>query len=198
MRSGTVSRALLRRAVCFAALTSLAGCSVGTTDSSVSDSSVSDPSAGTASVRTASISSAKPFDAYVAMGGRIKTCWFNADDPLLRNYVYRADVSPDSAKVEITIHDRAELGRAGLSTYAIDFKQEGPSTVITTENRKMPPNLAAKMQYDIDRWKRGESDCNKTMPPVASTASVPAPAAKPGAKPASKPVAKPAPKPAAP
>ena len=95
------------------------------------------------------------------MGGRIKTCWFNADDPLLRNYVYRADVSPDNAKVQITIHDRAELGRAGMSTYAIDFKQEGPSTVITTENRKMPPNLAAKMQYDIDRWKRGESNCNK-------------------------------------
>jgi hypothetical protein len=187
----------MMKAVCLVALASLAGCSTTTSDSSVSDNSVSDSSAGTAAVRTAAISSAKPFDAYVAMGGRIKSCWFNADDPLLRNYVYRADVSPDSAKVQITIHERAELGRAGMSTYAIDFKQQGPSTVITTENRKMPPNLAAKMQYDIDRWKRGESDCNKTMPPVASTASVPAPGAKPGAKPATKPVAKPAPKPAA-
>jgi hypothetical protein len=182
--------------VCLAALASLVGCS-GASDSSVSDNSVSDPSAGTASVRTASMSSAKPFDAYVIMGGRIKTCWFNADDPLLRNYVYRADVSPDSAKVQITIHDRAELGRAGMSTYAIDFKQEGPSTVITTENRTMPANLAAKMQYDIDRWKRGESDCNKTMPPVASTAAVPAPSAKTGAKLTTKPIAKPAAKPAA-
>jgi hypothetical protein len=36
--------------------------------------------------------------------------------------------------------------------------------VITTENRKMPPDLAAKMQYDIDRWQRGQSDCNKTIP----------------------------------
>ncbi len=185
MRGRTVSRALLTRAVCFAALASLAGCSTTTSDTSASDNSVSDPSAGTASVRTASISSAKPFDAYVVMGGRIKTCWFNADDPLLRNYVYRADVSPDSAKVEITIHDRAELGRAGMSTYAIDFKQQGPSTVITTENRKMPPNLAAKMQYDIDRWKRGESDCNKTMPPVPSTTAA-TPPAKPAAKPAAK------------
>ena len=65
-----------------------------------------------------------------------------------------------------------------LSTYVIDFKQEGPATVVTTENRKMPPELAAKMQYDIDRWKRGASDCNRKMPAVAS-----APAASPAAKP---------------
>ena len=36
--------------------------------------------------------------------------------------------------------------------------------MVTTENRKMPPDLAAKMQYDIDRWKRGESNCSKEMP----------------------------------
>ncbi|MGZ5850662.1 MAG: hypothetical protein ACXWJN_08780, partial [Methyloceanibacter sp.] len=70
------------------------------------------------------------------------------------------------------------------------------STVITTDNRKMPPNLAAKMQYDIDRWKRGESDCNKTMPSVPSTTATPPPA-KPVAKPAAKSAAKPAAKPAA-
>jgi hypothetical protein len=28
----------------------------------------------------------------------------------------------------------------------------------------MPPQLAAKMQYDINRWQRGQSNCNKTMP----------------------------------
>jgi hypothetical protein len=135
----------------------------------------------------------KPFDAYVALGGRIKKCWFNIDDPLLKNYVYRADVAPDGASVKITVHDRIELGRAGMSTYAIDFKQEGPSTIVTTENRKMPPELAAKMQYDIDRWKRGESDCNRTIPPTQTTASAPAQPAKP-ATPAVKASAKHAPK----
>ena len=63
--------------------------------------------------------------------------------------------APAAARCTITVHQRADLGRAGLSTYVIDFKQQGPSTVITTENRKMPPELAAKMQYDIDRWQRG-------------------------------------------
>ena len=136
---------LLRRAVLLLLVGALAGCGARTGG--------------------ASVGSSKPFDAYVVMGGHIKSCWFNADAPLLPTYVYRADVSPDGANVKITIHEREALGRAGMSTYAIDFKQEGPSTVITTENRKMPPDLAAKMQYDIDRWKRGESDCNKTRPP---------------------------------
>ncbi len=111
-----------------------------------------------------SIAASKPVDAYVQLGGRIKSCWFNASDPLLPHHVYRANVSPNGSTVQITIHQKQALGRPGLSTYAIDFKQEGPSTVVTTENRKMPPDLAAKMQYDIDRWKRGESNCSKEMP----------------------------------
>ncbi|HXG79218.1 MAG TPA: hypothetical protein VNJ31_07780 [Methyloceanibacter sp.] len=115
-----------------------------------------------------SLASSKPVDAYVQLGGRIKTCWFNPTEPLLPDHVYRANVSPDGNKVQITIHEKMKLGRAGLSTYAIDFRQEGSGTVVTTENRKMPPELAAKMQYDIDRWKGGETDCNKVMPPVAA------------------------------
>jgi hypothetical protein len=122
-----------------------------------------------------SVTRAKPFDAYVIMGRRIKSCWFNATDPLLPNYVYRADVSPGGSTVTITVHQRADLGRAGMSTYVIDFKQQGFSTAITTENRRMPPELAAKMQYDIDRWQRGASDCNRVMPPVAQAPAAPPP-----------------------
>jgi hypothetical protein len=120
-----------------------------------------------------SIAAAKPVDAYVLLGGRIKSCWFNADAPLLPNHVYRADVSPDGSKVQITIHEKQALGRAGVSTYAIDFKQEGVYTVVTTQNGSMPPDLAAKMQYDIERWKRGETNCSREMPKV--TAALPAP-----------------------
>lgn len=115
-----------------------------------------------------SIAASKPVDAYVLLGGRIKSCWFNATDPLLPDHVYRADVSPNGSKVQITIHQKLALGRPGLSTYAIDFRQEGPSTVVSTENRKMPPEMAAKLQYDIERWKRGETDCNKLMPVAAA------------------------------
>lgn len=118
-----------------------------------------------------SLATSKPVDAYVILGGRIKSCWFNPTDPMLPDHVYKADVSPSGNKVQITIHQKLNLGRPGLSTYAIDFRQEGPSTVVTTENRKMPAELAAKMQYDIDRWKRGETDCNRVMPVVATGAS---------------------------
>jgi len=120
-----------------------------------------------------SATTAKPVDAYVLLGGRIKTCWFNADHPLLPNHVYRADVSPDGDKVKITIHQKIALGRAGVETYAINFAEQGSYTAVTTENRSMPPELAAKMQYDIERWKRGEANCSKEMPKV--TAAAPAP-----------------------
>jgi hypothetical protein len=123
-----------------------------------------------------SIATVKPVDAYVMLGGRIKTCWFNADAPLLPNHVYRADVSPEGDKVQITIHQKIALGRAGIQTYAIDFSQKSTYTVVTTQNLSMPPALAAKMQYDIDRWKRGETNCSKEMPKV--TAAAPAPAAR--------------------
>ena len=64
-----------------------------------------------------SIAAAKPVDAYVLLGGRIKTCWFNADAPLLPEHVYRANVSPDGSKVQITIHKKIELGRVGLRVF---------------------------------------------------------------------------------
>ena len=72
-----------------------------------------------------SIANAKPVDAYVLLGGRIKTCWFNPSDPLFPDHVYRADVAPDGSKVKITIHDRRNLGRAGKLAYSIDFHRQG-------------------------------------------------------------------------
>jgi len=119
------------------------------------------------------IAASNPVDAYVALGGKIKSCWFNADAPLLPNHVYRADVSPDGSKVTITIHQRLALGRPGLETYAIDFRQEGTYTVVSTKNRMMPLKLAAKMQFDIARWKRGETNCSREMPSVAAASRPP-------------------------
>ena len=117
------------------------------------------------------IAASKPVDAYVLLGGRIKSCWFNAVDPLLPNHVYRADVSPSGRMVQIVIHEKLALGRAGNATYAVDFKEEGGYTVVRTYNRRMPPGLAAKMQYDIERWKRGERNCSKLMAKTAATAA---------------------------
>lgn len=164
----------------------LSGCGVSLSSFSLGSSSVGTSlaeeeatgSTGDSRPANASVIRAKPFDTYIVMGGRIKRCWFNATDPLLPNHVYRADVRPEGGKVQISVHQKIELGRAGATTYIIDFNQQGSSTVIATENRRMPPELAAKMQYDINRWQRGASDCNRKMPAVAA-----APAAPPPAKP---------------
>jgi hypothetical protein len=115
-----------------------------------------------------SIRTAKPVDAYVLLGGRIKTCWFNPNAPLFPDHVYRADVSPDGSKVKITIHDRLKLGRAGKTAYVIDFNQQGAYTVVTTQNLTMTPEQAAKMQFDINRWKGGQTNCSKEMPKVVA------------------------------
>jgi hypothetical protein len=115
-----------------------------------------------------SIATAKPVDAYVLLGGRIKTCWFNPSAPLFPEHVYRADVSPDGGKVKITIHERRNLGRAGKLAYTIDFHQQGAYTIVTTENRLMTPEQAAKMQFDINRWKGGQTNCSKEMPKVVA------------------------------
>ena len=64
------------------------------------------------------VTKSDPLEAYIAVGGTIKRCWFNATDPLLPNHVYRADVSPGGSKVEITVHQRAKLGRAGVAAAA--------------------------------------------------------------------------------
>lgn len=164
----------------------LSGCGVSLSSFSLGSSSVGtslaeeEATGSTGDVRpaNASVIRAKPFDTYIVMGGRIKRCWFNATDPLLPNHVYRADVRPEGGKVQISVHQKIELGRAGATTYIIDFNQQGSSTVIATENRRMPPELAAKMQYDINRWQRGASDCNRKMPAVAAAPAV-APPAKP-------------------
>jgi hypothetical protein len=178
-----LSRVMISGLALAVTLASLAGCGLRTSsfgggwlggssrDASLEASSESTSAVPVSSTSRVSIAGAKPVDAYVVLGGRIKSCWFNADMPLLRDYVYRADVSPDGNKVQITIHTRQALGRPGASTYAIDFRQEGSSTVVSTQNRQMPPELAAKMQYDIDRWKRGEANCSREMP---KTAAVPA------------------------
>lgn len=115
-----------------------------------------------------SIANAKPIDAYVLLGGRIKTCWFNPSDPLFPKHVYRADVAPDGSKVKITIHDKKNLGRAGKLAYTINFHQQGSHTAVTTQNVSMTPEQAAKMQFDINRWKGGQTNCSKEMPKVAA------------------------------
>jgi len=151
----------------------LAGCGGGRSTGSASVAGADETTGTIPAYRelNMSIANAKPVDAYVLLGGRIKTCWFNPSDPLFPNYVYRADVAPDGSKVKITIHDRRNLGRAGKLAYSIDFHQQGDHTKVTTQNVSMTPAQAAKMQFDINRWRSGQTNCSKEMPKVAAQAA---------------------------
>jgi hypothetical protein len=175
-----LSRIVLLRLVAGLVLLFVAGCGLRPSGFGGawlgSDSSIKTANESTSAVAAAApgrmpIAVLKPVDAYVLLGGRIKSCWFNAVDPLLPNHVYQADVSPSGRMVQIVIHDKLALGRAGNATYAVDFKEEDGYTVVRTYNRRMPPGLAAKMQYDIERWKRGERNCSRQMPKTAATAA---------------------------
>lgn len=180
---GSLSPAVLARLAAALLLLFATGCSVrpssfsgawlgsgSTSTASVGAANDSTGAVPAAATRRLSVATSKPVDAYVLLGGRIKTCWFNANNPLLPNHVYRADVSPSGRMVQIVIHEKLALGRAGNAAYAVDFKEEDGHTVVRTYNRKMPPALAAKMQYDIDRWKHGETNCSRAMPKVAAAA----------------------------
>jgi hypothetical protein len=153
------------------AMAVLAGCGIRSPARIASSNEASNATASGETVSSVtparvSIAAAKPMDAYVFLGGRIKTCWFNPSEPLLPDHVYRADVSPNGNKVQITVHEARNLGRAGETAYVIDFKPGGSGTVVTSQNVKMTPEQAAKMRYDVERWKRGETSCSKDMPPA--------------------------------
>jgi len=148
----------------------LTACGGGGSTGSASVAATDEPVGAVPAYNTSrmSVATAKPVDAYVMLGGRIKTCWFNPSAPLFPEHVYRADVAPDGQKVKITIHDRRNLGRAGKLAYTIDFHQQGKYTIVTTQNRTMTPQQAAKMQFDINRWKSGQKNCSKEMPKVVA------------------------------
>ena len=70
--------------------------------------------------------------------------------------------------MKISIHDKKDArGLAGDVAYSIDIADRDGATVITTKNRTMTPSQAAKMQYDINRWKSGQTNCSRELPGLA-------------------------------
>ena len=41
-------------------------------------------------------------------------------------------------------------------------------TLVTSKNRTMTPEQAAKMQFDVNRWKSGQKNCSKEWPKVTA------------------------------
>jgi hypothetical protein len=101
----------------------------------------------------------KPIDAYLVLGGKIKTCWFNPTGPLLPRHMYRADVSPDGDNAKIAVYEMTREKRPGAIAYLIVLQQETGYTSVKTQNRKMPKDAAARLRHDVERWTHGDESC---------------------------------------
>ena len=107
-----------------------------------------------------SLPGTKPIDAYLLLGGKIKTCWFNPTGPLLPYHMYRADVSPEGDTAKIGVYEMTRQKRPGAIAYLIVLQEErGGVTSVKTQNRKMPQEAAARLRYDVERWTRSDGSC---------------------------------------
>ena len=103
--SGHRVRSLVVALIAFAAAGWLTACGGGGGSTGTASVAAEEPPVGAVpayNTSRMSVATAKPVDAYVMLGGRAKTCWFNPSAPLFPDHVYRADVSPDGQKVKIT------------------------------------------------------------------------------------------------
>ena len=123
------------------------------TTSSVNETATSAAPAGL------SLPGTKPIDAYLMLGGKIKTCWFNPIGPLLPHHMYRADVSPEGDTAKIGVYEMTRQKRPGAIAYLIVLQEERDYTSVKTQNRKMPQEAAARLRYDVERWTRGDGSC---------------------------------------
>lgn len=134
-----------------AALAALAGCSSATLPT------LPLPSLSTALAQP-------PPEIYARIARGALGCWFAPAGPLKRTHIFHADVAPpsDNAGAEIVIHERdpaAESPRS-IRAYRIQITRAPEGTFVTSENLKLPADLAGRMDADVARWAKGQSGCN--------------------------------------
>ncbi|MGL4394940.1 MAG: hypothetical protein ACRCS9_00225 [Hyphomicrobium sp.] len=118
-------------------------------------------------------------------------CWFAANGPLKKDYIYHADADAPSrgGKAEIMIHmrDTTQPNPRGAKAYRINIDpKDETSATLAAENLKMPEPMGKAMTDDVGRWARGELGCASAANASAWAATPPpaAPAVDPKAKPA--------------
>lgn len=132
---------------------------------------------------------------YARIARGANACWFAANGPLKKAYIYHAEADAPSrgGKAEITIHQRdpSQANPRGPKAYYVRILPEAESAKIETQNVAMPDQAATEMQADVERWSRGEQGCigKSTAADWAPQAPAPVAASAPG-KPKSKKKAK--------
>lgn len=107
------------------------------------------------------VGSATELYARIARGAN--SCWFAANGPLKRDYIYHAEADAPSrgGKAEIIVHarDPSQPNPRGPKSYRIKIDPDGEQAKVTTENLRMPEVAATEMTADVERWSRGEQGC---------------------------------------
>ncbi len=102
----------------------------------------------------------RPVDLYTRVGGRIKTCWFNPLDPLLKDHVFRAE-APVGGRAQISVYEIAPGGRLGQKAFAVNFTPDRSQTGVSAQNIRMQPALAAQLAADVRRFAGGDTSCSR-------------------------------------
>lgn len=106
--------------------------------------------------------SGTPTEVYTRMARGILTCWFGADGPLKKDYIYHAAAEPASkggnARIRIMTRDHEAEDPRALRAYMATISPGG-TTKVEVENRRLPAHLADGLRQDIERWATGEDGC---------------------------------------
>ncbi|MBX9682402.1 MAG: hypothetical protein K2X41_01310 [Hyphomicrobium sp.] len=90
-------------------------------------------------------------------------CWFGATGPFKKDFIYHADADAPSrgGKAEIVLHVRepAQPNPRGAKAYRIKIEPAGETSVVETENLRLPEPTALALNGDVGRWSNGEQGC---------------------------------------
>lgn len=119
-----------------------------------------------AGLTTGSVARPEPIgvvDAYSRIARGARSCWLKAGGALGPDYIFHADVPGGQGPAEIVLHvrDRTSENQRGLRAYRIVIAGEGDGggAVASTENMKLPFDVAERMRRDVRRWTAGGLGC---------------------------------------
>lgn len=106
-----------------------------------------------------------PTEVYTRLARGILTCWFGAEGPLKKDYIYHAKAEPaskgGSSRIRIMTRDHEADDPRALRAYMASISPGGGITKVEVENRRLPAPLADGLKKDIERWTTGEDGCGE-------------------------------------
>jgi hypothetical protein len=118
-------------------------------------------------------------DIYARIAQGAMGCWFGANGPLKKDYIFHASADAPSrgGKAQIVIHQRdpTQPNPRGAKAYQINIDPTGESSAtIKTENLRMTGAFATAMTQDVGRWSKGDQGCSENSTVVGWVPAPPA------------------------